>query len=118
MGKPYALLATLWALMIFVACSIPAQPQVCTIFSREDWLLHLLAFALLAALLHKSFRHSWDLSRARKATVSSFVLAVTYGAGIELWQGWLVYRQCSLCDFSADLAGVAAALWILGRPNG
>jgi len=117
MGKPYAFFATLWALIIFISCSMPAQPQVCTIFSHEDLLLHLLVFALFAALLHKAFSHSSYLDRARKAAASSFVLAVAYGAAIELWQGLLPYRQCSLSDFLADLIGVAAALWILRKAN-
>lgn len=118
MARPYALLAFLWALVIFIAASVPLQPRVCALFPYEDKLLHFLEFALLAALVYKAFRHSSEMRIAGMAASLTFLIVVPYGAALEVYQWSIPFRACSLFDFFANCAGSACAVLIARGSDG
>ena len=106
MSRPYALLSFLWAMVIFLFSTLRLKAPGFMLFPHGDKLLHFAEFALLALLIYKAFFHSAKIPIAKHAAVFSFMLALLYGAGLELYQGMLGYRDCSLADFAADFVGV------------
>jgi VanZ family protein len=118
MARPYALLAFLWALAILIASSAPLQPRVCALFPHEDKLLHFLEFALLAAMVYKSFMHSSKMCIAWQAAVLTLLIVVPYGAALELYQWCIPYRECSLLDFLANCAGAVCAVFLAKGSDG
>ena len=92
----------LFLLLLGVAlyAGLKAQP-VPQVVSHFDLMLHFGAFAVLSAL--------WVFGFARRLWLRGLIFLVCVGAGIELWQGWMLPgRVASLVDMSANLAGVFA----------
>jgi VanZ family protein len=118
MARPYALLAFLWALVMLIASSVPLQPGVCALFPHEDTLLHFLEFALLAAMVYKSFMHSSKMRIAWQDAVVTLLIVVPYGAALELYQWCIPYRECSLLDFLANCAGAVCAVFLAKGSDG
>ena len=106
MSKPYALLSFLWAVVIFLFSTLRVSPPEVLHFALSDKLVHFAEFAVFALLLYKAFIHSPKSAIVKHATVFCFVIAIAYGAALELLQGLLSYRECSIADFIADFAGV------------
>lgn len=78
---------------------VPATPV-------SDKLLHFVAYFILTLLLILSLREA--RLRFASAVLIASILALAYGVADELVQK-LVGRHCSLRDWLADAAGVAAA---------
>ncbi|NTU98049.1 MAG: VanZ family protein [Chlorobiaceae bacterium] len=68
-------------------------------FTWHDKFEHFFAFAVLALLLDFSFpRSSFNLLKV--------AVLVLYGAGIEVVQLFVAFRDCDPFDFTADLLGI------------
>jgi VanZ family protein len=112
--------ALLWALLIFILCSIPGKD-----IPSSDW-MHLVAldkwvhfgmFAVLVVLmLHASRtllpggewkpKHKWVL----------FFIAVVYGAFTEMYQHLaLEDRYADVYDFLANTLGAIVGVWVYDR---
>ena len=96
-------LAALWALIIWIGCSLPgdAVPFSSVLFSF-DKLVHVGLFAVLGALA----------LRARPGRGWAILLVGTaFGVAIELWQGtpW-IGRSADAADALADAVGLAFGL--------
>jgi len=91
-------LALAWAALIFAASSQPGS----SVGLPPPWdkLAHLIAYAVLAGLLHAAgLARRW-----------AFALAVLYGASDEWHQSFVPGRDASLGDLLADAVGALAAL--------
>ena len=78
--------------LAFAPLEQPPGPQ-------SDKLNHLLAFAVLAWLADRSFPGS-------RLAPYRWSLLLGYGLMIELIQGFLPFRELSVLDFAANLAGI------------
>jgi VanZ family protein len=97
--------------LIFVLGSLPSPPPGPA--SLNDKALHLIGFALLAALSCRAFRHSRPDWATAKLLSGGFLVSVIVGAALELWQAVLTYRSCEMLDWVADTwgAGVGVAFF-------
>jgi VanZ family protein len=100
--------ATFGAALLGVFAGAVADPGQTPAAGLNDKLQHGLAFGLLALLacLAMPDRHRWR-----------FVLPLLLGYGvlIECVQWWLPWREFSLPDLAADLAGLLLVLALPGR---
>lgn len=118
MGRPYALLSFLWAFAMLIGASRPAPPVWCALFPHEDKVWHFLEFAILSALVYKAFAHSAETRIAERATGLMLLIVLPYSAALEIYQCCVPFRECSLFDFVANCAGVAAAMFLVRDSNG
>lgn len=117
MARPYALVAMLWAAVMFFAAFTRATPGVCMLFPQEDKVLHFLEYACFAFLLYQSFSHASGVRTIRRAAILTAVIAAAYGGALELMQAYLPYRDCNALDFMANCAGVAFTLGLCWKPR-
>ena len=85
---------------VLTVCYYAFTPQAFKMhFSHMDKFYHLVTFAVLFFLLDYSFPNQ-PINWQKVLPLAMFAL------GIELVQSWLPYRDFSLSDFGADLAGM------------
>ncbi len=91
-------------IVLFTLTHIPAQRMPHT--RINDKVAHLVAYGLLAGLLHLSF---W-IGRVPlwRAVMLVVMICAAYGAVDELLQSF-VHRSCDFADWRADMAGCLAA---------
>lgn len=77
--------------------------------SGMDKYVHITLFAGLTFLYRWSARGPWT----RRSTVGLLLLALVFGAIIEVVQGWTGYRTAEWTDLACDGVGAAAGL-VLG----
>ncbi len=104
------LAAGLWALLIFVACSIPspAAPQRLPFLDKAA---HLILFAVLSLFLARSLHHI----RSKKSIVLlAAAVSLFYGLLIEIHQSFIPYRSFEYLDLLADGvgAGLGGLFWL------
>ena len=109
----YRLPAVAYAALLFWASSRSRLPLPDLGLGFEDKVAHLLAYALLAFLVHRA------LSRPRKLTArvlsTAWLLSAGYALSDELHQRFVPGRQFDLWDLAFDVAGITLALVLLGR---
>ncbi len=116
MARPYALIALLWAAVIFVFSTRPEAPSGWELFPHQDKAFHFIAYAFLMLLLYKVFIHSPYRTITLYAVSLAALISVGYGTAIEFYQWYLPGRECSIADFLANCSGVGAlALHLRGR---
>ena len=102
----------LFALILIMAlvAGMKSQP-VTQVIPHFDLILHCGVFAVLAFL--------WLVGTARRFWLWGLVGLLLLGAGLELWQGWIMpARTASLFDMAANGTGVALgalAFFVLAR---
>jgi VanZ family protein len=73
------------------------------LFDNEDKFHHFTAYAVMAGLAWRALKH---LIRSKEALfVSSVVFCSLYGVSDEWHQSFVVGRQCSVLDWTADTLG-------------
>lgn len=117
-GPPVA-----WAILIFLASSIPqhAFPQY-RIFS-QDKLIHMGVFAVLSFLVYRAFRLKRRSAPISTAVWVTLVICAVYGALDEFHQLYVPGRSCDVYDLIADVLGAGlvlavAFLWERRRSGG
>jgi VanZ family protein len=107
--------ALLWALLIFILCTIPGHdiPHISFLeLLRFDKFVHASIFFLLYLLTARGFylqsRFSF-LNNYYRATAA--LLCVVYGGSLEIIQGlWCIGRTADVYDFIANSIGVLFAV--------
>ena len=103
----------LWALLIFVACSIPSPTVAKEVLflDKADKAAHLILFAVLSLLLARSLAPS---SARKRIVLLAAGLSLFYGLLIELYQSFIPYRFFEYLDLLADAlgAGSGGLLWL------
>jgi VanZ family protein len=117
----FQLPAILWAVVIFIASSIPQHsiPQFALL--SQDKLLHLLVYFIFTGLLYVALIHQTRFPLlARRPDLWAALIAGVYGVTDEVHQSF-VGRSADVLDLVADLAGalllvaVVTAIRILQR---
>lgn len=104
--------ALLDAVAILVVGSLRTAPPGAEHFS--DKTLHGIAFGIFAWLAARAIRFArpvWPISRV---LLAGFLASSALGAGLEIWQGLLPYRDSEFLDFVADAIGAAMAMLLTG----
>jgi len=110
------IIVALFGALIFVASLIPNEvltPDLRELITGKDLILHGLAYGILALLACRAIS-----ARGRGALVNGLVggilIAVGYGAFLEIIQGTLSARTCSILDAGANAAGagLGGLLWL------
>ena len=103
-----------YCLAIFIQSSLPS-PEIDDAPQHFDKLLHVGAFALLAALLMRALALHRSPPISFPLAMLGFVLAGLYGLSDELHQHFVPTRDASWGDVLADVVGSAAGVvgyWI------
>lgn len=112
----FQLPALLWAILIFIASSIPQHsiPQF-ALFS-QDKLLHLLVYFIFTGLLYIALLHQTRFpALARHPALWAALIASVYGATDEFHQSF-VGRSADILDLVADIAGalvLVGVVWLV-----
>jgi VanZ family protein len=104
-GPPVA-----WALLIFLASSIPAQAFPESGIFHFDKLIHMGVYGVLAWLLFRGLR--LRMLTASHVLVGWLTLGIcaVYGASDELHQLFVPGRSCDVFDLLADVLGAGLAI--------
>jgi VanZ family protein len=107
--------ALLWALLIFILCTIPGQdiPHISFLeLLRFDKFVHAAMFFVLCLLMARGFSLQTSfLFLNRHYLAISALICVAYGGSLEIIQGtWCVGRTADIYDFIANSFGVLIAV--------
>ena len=105
-SRRWWLAPVLWALLLFVASSIPGTSYPDVAFQYADKIVHVGIYGMLGALLALAARLSKPWS-VRKVWLFAVALAAAYGATDELHQLFVPNRSADLRDLLADAVGAA-----------
>ncbi len=104
--------ALLDAAAILLVGSLRTAPPGAEHFS--DKTLHCIAFAIFAWLAARAIRFVRPAWPTARVLLAGFLASSALGAGLELWQGLLPYRDSEFLDFVADAIGAAIAMLLTG----
>jgi hypothetical protein len=99
----WIILLIFYASFVFAVSSMTmsgSQPLLC--FPGGDKVLHFLEFGLFYLLAWKAF--------SRHRFVAAFLLTAFYAGSDEFHQIFVVTREASILDWSADIAGAGCAV--------
>ena len=110
----YRLPAILWALVIFVASSIPGSKFPKFILKIDDKVIHISIFLVLGLLVFRALeprvkKNSFDWLRA----VISTSVVTAYGALDEIHQMFVPGRTADFRDAAADAIGAVLSALVL-----
>lgn len=96
----------LWALLIFIASSIPNVTLPDLKFVPSDKAVHLFIYLILCALLYRAlvFQSRFP-TLARWSLTWCVVLTIMYGISDEFHQSFVPNRDASVLDLMADALG-------------
>lgn len=102
----YYLPPILWAVIIFVTSSVPAERVVSKDVLSYDKLIHVGVYFVLGFLVERalSFEGTWTWFRSR-APLVTVLIVVLYGASDELHQYLVPGRSVSVLDWAGDAVG-------------
>ncbi|MEY3678131.1 MAG: hypothetical protein RI924_272 [Bacteroidota bacterium] len=111
----YQSLAIIWALLILIACNLPAQdlPDSSLFFEGFDKLAHTGFFFVLTVLLFYGKIRQQNSYQYRLLTIIKIlIISTALGAAIEWMQWkWFTYRSAEWWDFICDLLGVGMGVF-------
>jgi len=105
----------LWALLIFILCSIPGDDlPKSSMFNIPyfDKMVHFGMFFVMGIFLFAELRYQTNLSKL-KIIIISLSLIAAYGALIEfLQQNYFIHRSGDYWDLTADVFGGIVAVFL------
>jgi VanZ family protein len=104
--------------LIFYLSSLPHPDEDLPNFLFEklgDKLLHLIEYAVLAALCYRAFRRAANPSAAEYAIILAIATASFYGAIDEVHQAFVPFRTATWLDWVADTIGAVIGAVVSGR---
>lgn len=109
----------MWAILLFVASSIPGDDIPDFGFFTHDKLLHFLMYVVFAATVYRGVKVQRRFSLlAMRPYLFTCILVALYGASDEIHQYFVPNRTSSFYDWLADSAGgvvFIAAHWLKAR---
>lgn len=83
--------------------------------SHSDKLLHLGAYAVMAALCYRTCRAGWPQAGRPTLFWASVVFTALFGLTDEIHQAFVPYRSADPLDFLADTVGAVAGAFLYQR---
>ena len=93
-----------WAMLIFIASSIPSLQAPDLGFSPQDKVAHVIEYGIFGILLQRSLISIYG--KKKRAYILCFLLGVGYGITDEVHQLFVEGREASIYDVIADSLGV------------
>ena len=112
--NPWTVVAIGYGILIFVASMMPVDARVAP--GQLDKIIHVCEYLLFAWLLVQAMRLSSSVQR-EYLLLWAWIYATSYGLLMELLQGLVPWRSCSLADAAANAIGAALGVW-LGQRTG
>lgn len=112
---PAFLPAIVWACAIFIASSIPSSHLPSSAIFRQDKLIHMGIYAVLAVLVYRGFRKHAPARTATQAALATLGVCILYGVTDELHQHFVPGRSMDVFDLLADALGSALAVVLAVR---
>jgi hypothetical protein len=98
--------AILWALLIFVASSIPNIALPDLEFIASDKAIHLVVYFVLCVLFHRALSYQKRFpGLARWSLACAVLFSILYGVSDEIHQSFVPNRDASVYDLAADSIG-------------
>lgn len=108
----------LWALLIFVASSIPNITLPDLKFIPSDKAVHLVIYLILCALLYRALVFQGKFRGLSKwSLLWCVLLTILYGASDEFHQSFVPNRDASVFDLMADGLGALLFLFFMLLKN-
>lgn len=115
MGRNLCIRNIIWAIIIFVLCSVPGNslPHTPAVnIPHLDKLVHFALFFVMGIFLIAELKFQTKLRRITIAFIT-FALITIYGGVIEILQEYyFTSRSGDLWDFCADIAGGVTAIFM------
>ena len=110
----YKFPAIFWAILIYVASSIPSTKLPKFIFHINDKLIHVSIFFVLGLLFYNAMQpRSKPAGFQWNRLLISVIAVIVYGISDELHQGFVPGRTVDIIDATADsIGGILAAIVI------
>ncbi len=109
----------LYAALIFFLSSLERPFPPLDRFKKYhiDWLLHIVEYGVLGALLARALRLSFGRAMAWRLGAAAFFIGCLYGVSDEWHQSFVPHRDASVFDWTADSIGtlLGASVWINGK---
>lgn len=116
MLKKYDWLASAWAIIILILCSLPGNqfPDLSFLdWLRPDKIVHLILFGAFSFLLMKAFTIPGRKFILRKVRFWGVIISIAYGALIEVLQQYVIIdRHGDIRDAIANALGAFCGLWL------
>jgi VanZ family protein len=111
----YWLPVILLAAAIFIQSSFPA-PEMLPRFYLSDKLLHVVVYAILAALCFRALRRASPIKNQPllQLTLIAVIMAALFGASDEWHQSFVDSRKADIFDFLADVIGSGMGAFVYG----
>ena len=113
--------AFIWALIIFVASSIPTSMIPWAFLRAPDKIIHVVIFLILGILVYRALETDSDRGIFfYKKVLLMFGIVLSYGILDELHQGFTPGRSVDFYDLLADAVGgitAGAVLYLRGMRN-
>jgi len=107
-GKSYfvrkRLPALIWAILIFIASSVPRVPELKIGIKHTDKIIHFVEFGIFGVLLLLFFSRDGKLTKGNVAI--SFLAGVIWAVLDEYHQSFVPGRDPSIFDLTADVIGI------------
>ncbi len=105
----YRLPAILWAVLIFIASSIPSRALPRLGLFSWDKLLHIGEFGIFGLLLARAFNSSLNVKKLSTLVTLTVSTGVIWALLDEVHQMFVLGRNANVYDFLADALGVIIA---------
>ncbi len=105
----YRLPAILWAVLIFIASSIPSRALPRLGLFSWDKLLHIGEFGIFGLLLARAFDSSLSVKKLSTLVTLTVSTGVIWALLDEVHQMFVLGRNANVYDFLADALGVIIA---------
>lgn len=105
----YRLPAILWAILIFIASSIPSKAFPRLGLFSWDKLLHIGEFGIFGLLLARAFNSWLSIDKTRILVALTVSTGVIWALLDEVHQMFVLGRNANVYDFLADALGVIIA---------
>ncbi|MBU4485247.1 VanZ family protein [bacterium] len=100
--------------LIFYLSIKPSSGE--SLFMHSDKVYHFIAYSVFGFCVMRGLACSCE--RIFDYLISfSVIIATFYGLGIEIFQGFLPYREASVADGFANLCGVLVGTWLYVKYN-
>jgi len=103
----------IWAVLIFIASSIPSDVIPPTEFFQMDKLLHAGVFGVFCGLFYRFLVIKAEPMDDRRALLVSIFVTALYGASDEFHQFFVPGRAVDFYDWLADVIGAVVCVLII-----
>ncbi len=111
----FKLPAILYSMLIYYLSSLPQSELPPIHITGFDKVLHFIEYSLYGMTLLLAYSRSKSSFILRNASLISIFTGLLYAVTDEIHQVYVVGRDCSFWDFSADALGVVFGIYVFSK---